>query len=136
MVSFYNQNKEEKNTYFFPVHKDMNLVTFTLEANGITQVCFEWTPGPNDPSRIGCHMNVEYKKRFQQLLCSMINEVATDKLENPEHFCQELNSMPSSQNPVPKMRVSEEDLNNVLMEQAKKEETKLANTGRLYYIRQ
>lgn len=46
--------------------------------------------------------------------------------------------MPSTKNPVPKVRevASEASLSEALIKEAQKELTKLANTGRLYYIRE
>lgn len=82
----------------------MKLVTFTVESGGISQACFEWTLDMDDPSRLGCHMELQQKEAFKHLLCILINETAVQKKEQPEDWCQELTGMPSTKNPVPKVR--------------------------------
>lgn len=41
------------------MHDAMKLVTFTVESGGISQACFEWTLDMDDPSRLGCHMELQ-----------------------------------------------------------------------------
>jgi len=77
VVGFHNNEKGPTQEYYLPVHDAMKLVTFTLEANGVNQACFEWTMDRDDPSRVGCHMNLEHKEAFKHLICLLINETAT-----------------------------------------------------------
>lgn len=116
----------------------MNLIVYMLKSAQGDYACFEWTLDEDNPTRLGCYFEAAHKQQFKNLVGLIINEKSSKKKEVPEDWCQELSEMPTTKKPVPKVRESssEESLNEALMNQSRKEFVKMANTGRLYYIKE
>lgn len=53
--------------FSFPIHPEMNLVSFNMSKNNATHSCFEWCLDPTD--RVGCYMDPKDKEKFKDIAC-------------------------------------------------------------------
>jgi hypothetical protein len=72
------ENSESSKSYAFPIHEEMNLVSFNMNKNDKINRCFEWCLDDTG-DHIGCYMDPKEQERFREVVCKVIKNVLNDE---------------------------------------------------------